>query len=219
MSVADAKSSTLKSSAGTQPLSIWKVIDPAYKASHPPPDSPPEVFDMPETMKSTVKPITRYFKTTDFIPYEGAASTKCRSVTETVGSHRSPVGGLTVAPVMLGSATSAGVGVGVSDGVSVIVGVCVGGFGLSVGSLVGVRVLVGRRVGVLVGVAVSVGVAVLVGVGVWVGVAVNGAAPVKSRQVAVGTGRRSSCSMPSPASSLTMVKRSEWKTSPKLSEP
>jgi hypothetical protein len=53
------------------------------------------------------------------------------------------------------------------DGVGVIVGVCVGGFGLSVGSLVGVRVLVGLRVGVLVGVAVSVGVAVLVGVGVW----------------------------------------------------
>lgn len=174
---------------------------------------------MLDTMKSTVNPTMRYLKTTDFIPYEGAGSTRCRSVTEIVGSHNSPVGGLTVAPIMSGAAISAGVGVGVIDGVGVIVGVCVGGFGLSVGSLVGVGVRVGLRVAVLVGVAVSVGVAVLVGVGVAVGVAVYGAAPAKSRQVAVGTGSRSSCSMPSPVSSLTMVSRSERTTSPKLSEP
>jgi hypothetical protein len=125
----------------------------------------------------------------------------------------------TSGPATSGMGVGEGVGVGVSLGVGVIEGVKVGGFGLSVGFSVGVRVLVGRGVAVLVGVAVSVGVAVLVGVCVWVGVAVNGSAPAKSRQVAVGTGCRSSCSIPSPASSLTIVKRSEWKTSPKLSEP
>jgi hypothetical protein len=125
----------------------------------------------------------------------------------------------TSGPVTSGMGVGEGVGVGVSLGVGVIEGVNVGGFGLSVGSLVGFLVLVGLGVAVLVGVAVSVGVAVLVGVGVWVGVAVYGAAPAKSRQVAVGTGRRSSCSMPFPVSSRTMFNRSVRKTSPKLSDP
>ena len=90
---------------------------------------------------------------------------------------------------------------------------------MSVGSLVGVLVLVGLRVAVLVGVAVSVGVAVLVGVGVGVGVAVYGAAPAKSRHVAVGTGRRIWSTRFSPASSPTIAILSVRNTSPKLSEP
>ncbi len=177
---------------------------------------------MLDTMKSTVNPTMRYLKTTDFIPYEGAGSTRCRSVTVIVGSHRSPVGGLTVALLMSGSAVSAGVGVGVIDGVGVIVGVLVGGGGggggCSSGFSVGVRVLVGLGVAVWVGVAVAVGVGVFVGVGVEVGVAVYGAAPAKSRQVAVGTGRSNCCSRPSPVISRTMVSRSVRKTSPRLSE-
>ncbi len=109
---------------------------------------------MLDTMKSTVNPTMRYLKTTDFIPYEGAGSTTCRSVTEIVGSHNSPVGGLTVAPLISGSATSTGVGVGVIDGVSVIVGVLVDGGGGGGGFSVGVRVRVGLGVAVLVGVVV-----------------------------------------------------------------
>ena len=102
---------------------------------------------MLETMKSNVNPTTRYFKITEFMPYDGAGSTRRISVTDTVGSHGSPVGAFTVTLVMLGVAVSAGVGDGVIDGVTVMVGVLVGGGGGgSSGLFVGVRVRVGLGV-------------------------------------------------------------------------